>query len=122
MWLHRSERPKAFLPFSESQVCQTPLCPLTHQTSPDVLDGFLDVHPRPVVQHVADAGRTVDEADVVLASLRHGVKTEDRERRRKERRINSLKLALHAAALFTTLKMVSVIIKHAGEPVQRVAA
>lgn len=100
---------------------------MTYQASPDVLNGFLDVHPRPVVQHVADAGCTVDEAYVVLASLRHGVKTKDRERQKKERRINCLKLALHAAALFTTLKMLSVI-EHAGEseakrePVQRVAA
>lgn len=57
----------------------------TYQTSSDVLDGFLDVHPRPVVQHVADAGRAVDEADVVLASLWHGVKTEGRERQQTER-------------------------------------
>lgn len=80
----------------------------TYQTSSDVLNGFLDVHPRPVVQHVADAGRAVDEADVVLASLWHGVKTEGRKRQNGESRINSLKLAARAAALFAALKLASV--------------
>lgn len=47
----------------------------THQTSSDVLDGLPGVHTRPVVQHVADTGRTVDEPNVVFASLGQRVKT-----------------------------------------------
>ena len=47
----------------------------THHTPPYVLDGLVDVHPRPVVQHVADAGGAVDEPHVVLTSLRHCVET-----------------------------------------------
>ena len=45
----------------------------THHTPPDVLDSLVDVHARPVVQHVADAGGAVDEPHVVLTSLRHCV-------------------------------------------------
>lgn len=71
----------------QSLVRQAPLSPLTYQTSPDVLDGFLDVHPGPVVQHVTNAGGAVDEADVVLTSLRHRIKTDDGERRRQEKDI-----------------------------------
>ena len=50
-------------------------CVCTHHTPPDVLDGLVDVHARPVVQHVADAGGAVDEPHVVLTFLRDCVET-----------------------------------------------
>lgn len=57
----------------------------THQTSFDVVDGLPGVHARPVVQHVADTGRAVDEADVVFAPLGQRVKTANKMCRRKKK-------------------------------------
>lgn len=67
----------------------------THQTSSNVLNGLLDVHAWPVVQHVTDTGCTVDKADIIFTSLWHGVKTGSTKRRKKPQSqksyINSLK-------------------------------
>lgn len=53
----------------------SPILKSTHQTSPNILYGLLDVHAWPVVQHVTDTGCTVDKPYIVFTSLRHGIKT-----------------------------------------------
>lgn len=59
----------------------------THQTSSDVLDGLLDVHAWPVVQHVTDTGCAVDKPYIIFTSFWHCVETgsERTDRRRKPR-------------------------------------
>lgn len=57
----------------------------THQTSSDVLDGFLDVHARPVIQYVTDTSCAVDKADVILTSFWHGVETESQTQRKEKK-------------------------------------
>ena len=50
----------------------------THQTSSDVLNGLLDVHAWPVIQHVTDTSCTVDKPYVIFTSLWHCVETESK--------------------------------------------
>lgn len=76
-------------------IIYTPSLMSTHQTSSNVLNGLLDVHAWPVVQHVTDTGRAVDKPDIIFTSLWHGVKTGSMNRHKKPQSqksyINSLK-------------------------------
>lgn len=58
---------------------------LTYQTSPDVFNGFLDVHARPVIQHVTDTSSTVDKPDIVLASFWHSIETESQTKKQTKK-------------------------------------
>ncbi len=57
----------------------------THQTSSDVLDGLLDVHAWPVIQHVTDAGCTVDKPDIIFTSFWHCVETGSKKTHRQRK-------------------------------------
>ena len=46
---------------------------------PDVFNSFVNIHPSPVIQHVADATRTENEAHVIFTATNCGAKADTRK-------------------------------------------
>jgi hypothetical protein len=52
---------------------------ITHHTSSNVADGFLHIHARPVVEHIANAGCAVHKPHVILTAFRNRTEAGDED-------------------------------------------